>query len=233
MRAGGRVYTAITSPAILLLIVLGFISLGGVAARSTRWTPRIPEPMIRTRAAGQILRTAWGLFLRHRRLLLGLGAIFLPAAILESALQGAVLAATPLGSLVETAGNRSLVSAAAALLVAGVGHLIATALVLGGVAASLTALESRRVGVREGYRILADRIPSILGVLALATAVTVALSLTVVGIPFAIRQLGRWAVAVQVAATEGLGPRAAHARSRALVQGRGWRTASLSGWSTS
>ena len=53
------------------------------------------------------------------------------------------------------------------------------------------------------------------------------LTLTVVGIPVAVTMLGRWAVAVQVAALEGARPGEALARSRALVRGRWWRTAAI------
>jgi hypothetical protein len=47
-----------------------------------------------------------------------------------------------------------------------------------------------------------------------------ALVVTVVGIPLAVLLLGRWAVAVQVCAVEGLSPRQALRRSRELTAGR-------------
>ena len=228
VKLGGQIYTAVTSPVVLLLIVLGVVSVGGAAVRSTHWRPPLPVPLIRTRAAGQVLRTAWTLYRRHTRLLIALGAMFVPAAILESTLQDLILDLTGLDALVDTAGRSSLVSAATTLLVVGAGHAVAAALVLGGAAITLAALDrGHQLGVRDAYRLLGHRAGAILGTLGLSALVTVGLSLTIIGIPIAIRQLGRWSVAVQVAAIEHLRPRHALARSADLVHGRWWRTTVL------
>ena len=159
VRVGGRIYTAVTSPIGLLLIIVGLV--GGVigAARSTGWSPRVPRPLRRVRSAGQILTAAKSAYAGNRSVFLWLGALFLPAAIVETAAQTLVLGVTRLGSLVDVAGEHSLLSAAAALLVAGAGHVLAAVIVYGGVAASLSAAEvGPAPGVRETYRLLGTRI---------------------------------------------------------------------------
>ena len=228
VRVGGRVYTAVTSPLILILIVLGLVSVGGATARSTQWRPPVPFPLRRRRASGQILRESLGIYRHRRRVLLALGALFIPVAMVEVVLQEVVLRLTPLGALVDTAGDNSLVSAAAALIVGGAGHLVATAVVLAGTAGVVGMLDAGRpAGPREAYRLLSERLLPALGVLAIASIAIVLLTLTVVGIPLAVILIVRWAVATQACVIERLPAREALRRSRELTLGRWWRTARL------
>ena len=228
VKVGGRVYTAITSPIVLVLLVVGLVSVGGAAARSTRWSPPVPRPLVRRRSSGQILRVALSLYRRHRRPLLALGALFLPAAVVESLAQEILLARTPLGDLVATAGSDSLVSAALALIVGGAGHLIAAAIVVAGVAWVAAEIDAGRTpGVRDAYRAVGDRLQPVLGVLGLAALAIIGLSLTIVGIPLAVYLIVRWAVAQQACAVESLGAREALRRSRALTGGHVLRTLRL------
>jgi hypothetical protein len=225
---GGRVYTAVTSPVVLLLIVLGMISTAGAAVRGTTWRPRIPHPLRRTRAAGQMITAALRVYREHLRVLVAIGVLFLPAAIVEVAVQQVVFSLTPLGDLAATAGSDSLVSIALALLVAGAGHVLAATLVVGGVAIVLDQAErGRRPGIREAYARLGGAAGRLLRTALRVTVLVGVLALTVVGIPVAVTLLGRWAVGVQVAALEGAGPGDALRRSSALVRGRWWHTAAI------
>ena len=65
-------------------------------------------------------------------MLLAIGALFVPAALVEVAAQAIVLYSTPLGYLTDVAGNDSLVSAFVAFLVAGAGYVLAATVVGGG-----------------------------------------------------------------------------------------------------
>ena len=223
---GGRIYTAVTSPLVLVLLVVGIVMTGTAAANSTTWRPRVPHPIRRTRAAGQMIGSARAIYRERRRLLVPIGLLFLPAAILEVALQQAVLELTPLGDLTATAGRSSLVSIALALLVAGAGHVLAATVVVGGVALTLDAVErGREVNVHDALRMTLRAAPRVMRTAIRAAAITVVLAITIVGIPLAIWNLGRWAVAVQASALEDLGPGPALRRSRELVRGHWWRTA--------
>ena len=156
VNAGGKIYTAITSPLVLVLIVVGLVMTGTAAARSTVWAPHVPHPLRRTRAAGQMLGAARGVYRERRRVLLPIGLLFLPAAVLEVALQQVVLELTPLGDLTAVAGRSSLVSIALALFVAGAGHVLAATVVVGGVALVMDAAE-RGGGVEHPRGLPADR----------------------------------------------------------------------------
>ncbi len=148
-----------TSTWALLLIVLGLVSVGGVSVRSTHWSPSVPVPLRRRMASGQILRDAWVLHRQNRRPIVWLGALFVRAAVVETVVQEFVFSSTSLGDLVDTAGHRSLVSAALALLVAGAGHLVAAAIVLNGVPGAIGMVdEGRRPRVRDADRLLGARL---------------------------------------------------------------------------
>jgi len=226
--AGGRLYTAVTSPLALLLIVLGLVVSTTAAVRSTAWSPRESRPLRRVRAAGQIIGAARAAYRERRRVLVAVGLLFLPAAILEVAVQQAVLELTPLGHLTDVAGSSSLVSIAIALLLAGAGHVFAATVVVGGVALVVDA--AQRGGgndIGEAFRLTARAAPRLLRTALRVTGIVVLLVISVVGIPVAAVMLGRWAVAIQVSALEGAPPREALARSGALVRGRWWRTAAI------
>ena len=99
---------------------------------------------------------------------------------------------------------------------------------VGGVALVMDAAErGRGVDIREALRLTARAAPRLLRTAIRAGAIVVLLAVTVVGIPLAVWTLGRWAVAVQVSALEGATPREAMERSRTLVRGHWWRTASI------
>lgn len=228
VRTGGRIYTAVTSPYVLLLLVAGLVSVGGFAARSTRWSPPVPLPLRRRRASGQILRDAGRFYRAHRPVMLALGALFVPAAIVETVIHEVVLGLSPLRALIDTAGEDSLVSAALTLVVGGTGHIIASAVVLAGAAVVAGVVDrGGTADARDAFRRLGERLWAVLGVLGLAAAAVVLLALTVVGIPVAVYLIGRWAVAVQVCVLERLPAREALRRSSELTRGRWWRTVRL------
>jgi hypothetical protein len=160
--------------------------------------------------------------------MLALGAVFIPAAIVETVIHELVIGLGPVRALIETATEDSLVSAAVTLIVGGTGHLIASAVVLAGAAGVAGMLDAgRRVGVRDAFRRLGERLWTVLGVLGWAALAIPLLVLTIVGIPYAVHLIGRWAVANQVAVIEGLPAREALRRSSALTGGRWWRTVRL------
>ena len=185
----------------------------------------MPRPIVRRRSSGQILREALALYRENRPAMLALGALFVPAAVVEGVVQEVVFSITPLGALASTAGTDSLVSATIALIVGGAGHLVAAAIVVAGVAWLTTQLDAgRRPSVREALRAMGRRMGPSLGVLGRSSLVVILLSLTIVGIPVAVYMIIRWAVAQQACAIELLPARAALRRSRELTRGRLLRT---------
>jgi hypothetical protein len=77
----------------------------------------------------------------------------------------------------------------------------------------------------DAVHLVRRRLPAVVITMVRATAIVVGLALTVVGLPWAIRQTVRYQFAVPVAVTEELSGADALARSTELVRGRWWGTA--------
>jgi hypothetical protein len=90
----------------------------------------------------------------------------------------------------------------------------------GAVAAVVDRPHSSRVTVRQA-------IGPLLSALARAAAIVIGLLVTVVGIPWAIRQLVRYQMIPQVVVLEGVDGREALRRSSEVVRGRWWWTAAI------
>jgi hypothetical protein len=65
-------------PLLAVAIVAGIIAFAGLILTRTRWSPVEIEPIEESRTIGQILRAALRLYRHHRRLFVGIGAVFLP-----------------------------------------------------------------------------------------------------------------------------------------------------------
>jgi hypothetical protein len=81
----------------------------------------------------------------------------------------------------------------------------------------------RSIGIGRAYGFAWKRFGSMLGATFLILLALVGMSITVIGIPFAVYFGVRWSFIVQAALLEGVGPRAALSRSSAIVKGNWWR----------
>lgn len=94
--------------------------------------------------------------------------------------------------------------------------------------AVIHAVGQLRRGVRPtvggAFRMAGRRLPRVLGVHLLATAIWVLFAVTIVGIPLAVVWAVRWTFVVQVVVLEGWPGRWALRASAAAVQGNWWRT---------
>lgn len=216
---------------VLLLIVAGVLALVVVRlARRTSWTLVPPMPVVARRRVGQILRVAPRLALGRWRAVLTIGLVYLPVAALAG-LAVALLRSVPVvRQLLELGGERSGTGALVALMVGGLVNLIAYQVVLAATARLLTAPPD---GVDEGsvaagvaaVRSVAARLHDLVTGLLRATVIVGVLLVSVVGIPWGIRQLVRYQFLSPVVMREGLGGAPALARSSALVRGRWAHTA--------
>ncbi len=206
----------------LVLGVLGLlVALLGASAVATRWRPAQLRPLEQRRSAGQILRVALKVFRLDWRTLLLVSVLVLPLAL------GAVVAAHVLlgvglvGKLVDLIGRD-------AHLTVHVDVLLTIAIQVAALAVAVAAttivvyslrLGGRRLDTRESYAVVAHRATPLAGVLLRVAGIPLLLTLTVVGIPFAVWYLGRSAVAVPVCVIERRGARASIRRSADLVRG--------------
>jgi ABC-type sugar transport system permease subunit len=206
---------------LLMLVPIG----GVVATRRTRWRPASIRPVREHRAGGQILRTALALYKTEPRTFVALGAVLLPMSLLTGAVQWLFFHGTGLETFVALDGKRGGVTILFAVLIGDIGAAFASVITTAGVVVVLDQLDrGRRVGAGEALRATFARIGPLAAGAGIEYGVVLLLTLTVVGIPFAIHRFIRWSLFVQACMVDGSHGRESLAKSSRLVRGRWWRT---------
>jgi hypothetical protein len=205
-------------------VLVGLVLLGVWLSRRTQWSPLTPDPIDRTRPAGVMLRDAWRIYLRNRRLLLTIGAVSIPLGILGTLWAELVLGVTGLGSLLESeSGAPGIFGGISFLLLSG-GLVMLVPLVLVTMAVAtalgdLAADEQPRIDVRR----IVSLLPSVAAAVAIALVLQAVLLLTVVGAVLAVVVLVFTSLAIPCCVIERCTGREALRRSRQLVAGRSLR----------
>jgi hypothetical protein len=105
-----------------------------------------------------------------------------------------------------------------------VGSIVAYPLMQGALIHAISEQHFRRpVSIGRAYSFAWRRIGALIGATILATLAILALTVTIIGIPAAIYFAVTWTFIWQAALIDGSGPRAALARSSALVRQNWWR----------
>jgi hypothetical protein len=211
------------SPALALVIGALLIVAAVALVRSTRWSPVTVAPLRADRAVGQILRASWRVWMRSPKEMLLIGSVFVPVAIVTSALQAGLLAIPLVDDVVDLAGERSSIAFLLAIAVGGIAELLAFVFVV----AAVARVADERVDSDARMLPSSDEIRRLAGAVGRGTVIVVALLVSTVGIPWAIRQLVRYQFAPQAVVLEGEDARGALSRSSALVRGRWWWTAGV------
>jgi hypothetical protein len=169
------------------------------------------------------------MYVRRPRLLLGIGALFLPLAVAISGVQWLLWRAIDLlGALT---GQGAGTFAYLAVVVGTALALTGLALVQAATTCALVELDAgRRVTAVHAYRLALGRYRPLFGGIAIFVGAWVVLSSTLVLLPFAIWLAIRWSLLAPVVEMEGHrhGAGALH-RSGRLVRGRWFRVGSLVG----
>lgn len=222
---------SVRSPTTALVTLAIIATLAVATVRSTRWRPVTTTPIRHGRALGQIAAAAYRVWFARPGLMVTIGLISIPVAFATALVEVAVESLPFVDRLLELAGTRSEVGVLLALAVGGVGNLLAFVYVSAVVAHVIAGFDRTHAG--EGIagpttvRLDAAELRRLLVAVARAAFVVVGLLISVVGIPWAIRQLVRYQVVPQVIALEGAGSRQALDRSSALVRRRWWWTAGV------
>lgn len=217
--------STVRSPITGLVVLVLVLWLATKVARATTWSPVTTHPLRQQRSVGQILRASWRVWLTEPRAMLAVGLIYIPVAIATSAVQGALLTVPFLRGLVDLAGDRSGLAMLLSILVGGLADLLAFVYV-----AAVVARVVAREGSADDQRRVAlsfDEVRELLTAVTRAIVVVGALLLSIVGIPWALRQLVRYQFVPQVVALEGVPGDRALARSSELVRGRWWWIAAV------
>lgn len=202
-----------SSPArtLVVLAALGFAIRS--LARLTSWSRVAPVPLRRRRRTGEMIRCAFESYGTSRGALAGIALAYLPPAMLVGAV--AAVAGFAIGQAV--AGLlTTLMLVVAASLIAAYWHIASTG-------HDESELPDR--GLVAAARLVRRRLPALVTTVLRSTVIVAALTATVVGIPWAIRQAVRYQFVVPVVITEELSGADALERSTELVRGRWWRTA--------
>ncbi|HSS81655.1 MAG TPA: hypothetical protein VLK24_10705 [Gaiellaceae bacterium] len=209
----------------LVLAVLALLLL--FALSRTTWRPVAPLRLARRRAWGQTLAAAARMYVTKPGLMLGIGVLFIPIALLTALLQALVVHGTDLLGVETGGGTSGLVG----FLVLAIGTTL-TLLGLGAVqAATARALveldQGRPVGPLRAYALAADSIRPLSGALLFATIVVSLLVSSLYLIPIGVWLAGRWALIAPSIELERLGALTGLRRSRLLVRGAWLKVASL------
>ncbi|MEO1061418.1 MAG: hypothetical protein AAFZ07_08365 [Actinomycetota bacterium] len=225
----GLLVTATRSPLVLLVLILLAVGIWRFLAARTDWTPVEALPLRRRRSVGQSIRSALLLYRSHWRAMLGIGAVHLPVAFLAGLLVGLARWLVPFtDALLELVAARSGFGVVFVIIIGSAGNLLALVIVGAAVADYLDDLDDGRTarGVASYRSVFAHLRPLASGTLR-AALVVVGLAVTVIGLPWAIRQLVRYQLVPQVVVLEERSGAAATARSSELVIGRWGPTAAL------
>jgi hypothetical protein len=175
---------------------------------------------LRPLSAGDIVDEAIGLYRRNFRLFLSIGAVVLvPAGVIQLVL--ALLAGDAALGIFTISSLSWWVLSVLVSFVSYVAVISTMAL-----AASERWMD-RPITVGEAFRRVSERLGSLVGLVLLYGAILLGLSVTIVGIPFAIYLFVAWLLSVQVLLVEGTGIRSALGRSRELVAGHWWRVVGI------
>ncbi len=219
-----------TSPAQLALTLAIVAFVGWWLARRTVWNTVDALPMVRRRRAGQILRAAARTYRQRAGVLITIGLVYLPIAVLVGATTS-VLQAIPLVRRVTAlAAEASETSVLFALLAGSIANLLGLVVVNAMVASYFDLLgdDGQASGLDAARRAWTHAADLAVGFFR-SLAIVLVLLVSVVGIPFGIWFLVRYQFMPQVVVTEHRTGKEALSRSTELVRGRWWHTAIVIG----
>ena len=208
-------------------IALVLLGLGGLlgAAATTAWRPPDPHPLRAQRQGGQIFRASTRVYTRNPLTFAAAGAIFVPVYLVAASIQWVIFHLSSVAPLIALDGRHGAVTAFLAVLIGSIGGLFASVIATAAVAVILDELDAGRRGLAgEAYRRVLRRLRPLLRGMLTELAMAVLLTITVVGIPFAIHRFIRWSLFAQACILGDLSATESLRRSSLLVGGRWWRT---------
>jgi hypothetical protein len=216
---------AIVHPVAFLVLVVVMAAAALAAVGRTTWGPPDPRPLRRERGGGQIFRAARRLYGGNLGMFMAMGAIFVPVSLATAGIQWVLFHLTSMGSLVALDGRDGAVTAFLALVTGGVGAAMASVITTAAVAFALREIEAgRAVGAADAFRASFERLRALVGATARQLVTVALLSLTVVGVPFAVGRYVRWSLFAEACALEDRTADGSLRRSAELVAGHWWRT---------
>ena len=224
-RGSGALITVTTQPMSLLIAAALAVVVTRFLVRRTVWNQVEDAPIVRRRRSGQIMRAAALTYRKTPIVAAIFGLVFIPAALVTGAI-GAILSSLPIiSTLLSLAGGVSGTRVVLAALAGSVANLAAFVVVCSAVALYLDRPERGVDAALAAIRSTWERRREVGATYLRAFVVVFVLLASIIGIPWAIRQLVRYQFMPQVVMCENRSGRDALARSSELVAGRWLHTA--------
>ena len=224
----GQLIVFQTSP-LRMAITIGVLLLAASwLVRRTAWDLVASEPLALRRRAGQLLRAAGVTYRKRAPSLMLFGILYLPTAVVVGLCVVALSKLPVIRQILDLASDDSGVRGAAVLLATGLANSFAFVAVNALVASAYAQFDRDGVwSARDAARRTLSRVRPLLAGYVRSFAIVALLTISIVGIPWAIRQVIRYQFLPQAVVAEDLGGRDALARSTDLVKGRWWHTAAM------
>jgi hypothetical protein len=214
--------------AVVTIALFGGLLL--LLIRKTTWNKVPPLPVVRRRAAGQIIRMSPRVLARApvTFAFIALGAV--PLALFTGIVVRIVRTVPLLGRLVTFSDSSKGVRFIISFAVGSLANVVAMTVIIALVAWTMGELSAgRSPTIRDALTALVAHARPLLGGLARAVAIVVVSFVTIIGIPFGIHRLVSYQFFTQAVMLEDLDGAAALRRGVRLVRGRWWRTAIVLG----
>ncbi len=216
------------NPVLLLTVAAVIAAVAGWVLRRTDWSIVDPLPIVARRRAGQLIRGAGRLYRTHVGRFVAAGLVLVPVALVVGGIVWLVSRVPLIGALLDGEGELGPIGAFVALSIGLIGYGLGLVAVRAAVAASMRELEGGGDASAGGvYRVVAAHLGSLLVAMIRAGVIIALLSVSVIGIPWAIRQLVGWQLFPDAIVLEGRSARSGLDRSNELVRGRWWNTAGV------
>jgi hypothetical protein len=224
-RGAHALITFNVSPFRVLLGLLAMVLAIRFVVGRTDWTRVEADPLRRRRAAGQIIRASAATYRATPLAFIAIGLLYIPAALVAGLL-AAIASVIPLiGEFLSLAQPSRGANIFVALLAGSAAHPAAFVAVNALVATYGRGDERGVAGAVAAARTLRGKWRVLFGAFVRAYVTVVALGVTVIGIPWAIRQTVRYQLIAHAIAHENADAKGALRRSSELVKGRWLRTA--------
>jgi hypothetical protein len=172
------------------------------------------------------LGTALGMYLRHIRTFLPIGLALIPIAVAVNILHLLIISFPPVEFILRLLAHSPTAAIGQTLAIGGLHQLTVLLVVAPAVIVALKEIRAgRSPSARAAYGAAFDQLLSVGQAVFRSLAIVFLLAISVVGLPWAIRQSVRWSFVNQGVILDGArDQRALHASARA-VAGRWWQTA--------
>jgi hypothetical protein len=212
-------------PVPFVVALLAVLAGLGVAVVATTWHPPDPEPLRMRRQGGQIFRATTRVYASNLPTFVAAGLIFVPISLIAAGVQWVIFHITAVAPLVALDGRHGAVTAFLALLVGGIGGAFASVIATAAVAVILNERDAgRRILAGQAYRRVFRHVRPLGRATLTELGMVFLLTISIVGIPFAIHRFIRWSLFAQACVLGDLSAGDSLRRSSELVRGRWWRT---------